>query len=181
MLVIFGIWIVLDSRGGIFLMQDRIGRNSKIFKCIKFRTMYSNADEILLNYLHKSGEAKAEWSKYKKLRDYDPRVTRVGKFLRKTSLDELPQIINVLAGDMSFFGPRPYLPEEEQEIRGYADLILVTNPGITGLWQVSGRNILDFEERVKLDAWYVLNWSLWLDIVILFKTISVVIKKEGAY
>lgn len=181
MLVICGIWIVLDSRGGVFLMQDRIGRNGKIFKCIKFRTMYSNSDDILSNYLNNSGEAKAEWSKYKKLRDYDPRVTRVGKFLRKTSLDELPQIINVLAGDMSFFGPRPYLPEEEQEIRGYADLILITNPGITGLWQVSGRNILDFEERVKLDVWYVLNWSLWLDIVILCKTIAVVVKKEGAY
>ena len=181
MLVIFGIWIMLDSRGGVFLLQDRIGRDGKIFKCIKFRTMYPNADEILLNYLQNSGEAQAEWSKFKKLRDYDPRVTRVGKLLRKTSLDELPQIINVLVGDMSFFGPRPYLPEEEQEIRGYADLILVTNPGITGLWQVSGRNILDFEERVKLDVWYVLNWSLWLDIVILFKTIAVVLKKEGAY
>lgn len=181
MLVVFGMWIVLDSRGGIFLLQDRIGRGGKIFKCIKFRTMYSNADEILSNYLQNSGKAQAEWSRYKKLRDYDPRVTRVGKLLRKTSLDELPQIINVLAGDMSFFGPRPYLPEEENEIRGYADLILTTNPGITGLWQVSGRNILDFEERVKLDVWYVLNWSLWLDIVILFKTIAVVLKKEGAY
>ncbi len=108
-------------------------------------------------------------------------MTRVGKFLRRTSLDELPQIFNVLAGDMSFFGPRPYLPEEEEGIRGYADLILLTSPGITGLWQVSGRNILDFEERVKLDTWYVLNWSIWLDIVILFKTIMVVLKKEGAY
>lgn len=181
MLVIFGICIELDSRGGIFLLQDRIGRNGKIFKCIKFRTMYSNADEILSDYLRNSGEAQVEWNRYKKLRDYDPRVTRVGKFLRKTSLDELPQIVNVLMGDMSFFGPRPYLPNEEKEIMGYTDLILVTSPGITGLWQVSGRNILDFEERVKLDAWYVLNWSLWLDIVILFKTISVVIKKEGAY
>ncbi|MBF0559379.1 MAG: undecaprenyl-phosphate galactose phosphotransferase WbaP [Nitrospirae bacterium] len=181
MLVIFGIWIAFDSIGGVFLLQDRIGRNGKIFKCIKFRTMYSNADEILSDYLRNSEEAQVEWNRFKKLRDYDPRVTPVGKFLRKTSLDELPQIVNVLMGDMSFFGPRPYLPEEEKEIMGYTDLILVTCPGITGLWQVSGRNILDFEERVKLDAWYVLNWSLWLDIVILFKTIAVVAKKEGAY
>jgi undecaprenyl-phosphate galactose phosphotransferase len=179
--VILGILIVLDSRGSIFLMQDRIGKGGKVFKCIKFRTMFVNADEILHNYLKKNEVARAQWSRYKKLRDYDPRVTRVGKFLRRTSLDELPQIFNVLAGNMSFFGPRPYLPEEEDEIRGYSDLIFLTSPGITGLWQVSGRNILDFEERVKLDTWYVLNWSLWLDIVILFKTIMVVLKKEGAY
>ena len=106
--------------------------------------MFWNADEILDNYLEKNEEVRAEWSRYKKLRDYDPRVTRVGRFLRRTSLDELPQIFNVLAGDMSFVGPRPYLPEEEEEIRGYSDLILVASPGITGLWQVSGRNILGF-------------------------------------
>ncbi len=181
MVVIFGILIRADSRGTVFLMQDRIGKGGKLFKCIKFRTMFSNADEILDNYLEKNEEVRAEWSRYKKLRDYDPRVTRVGRFLRRTSLDELPQIFNVLAGDMSFVGPRPYLPEEEEEIRGYSDLILVASPGITGLWQVSGRNILDFDERVRLAVWYVLNWSLWLDIVILFKTIRVVLNKEGAY
>jgi len=181
MVVIFGILIRADSRGSVFLMQDRIGKEGKLFKCIKFRTMFWNADEILDNYLEKNEEVRAEWSRYKKLRDYDPRVTRVGRFLRRTSLDELPQIFNVLAGDMSFVGPRPYLPEENEEIRGYSDLILLASPGITGLWQVSGRNILDFEERVKLAAWYVLNWSLWLDIVILFKTIRVVLNKEGAY
>ncbi len=181
LVVIFWALIRADSRGPVFLRQDRIGKDGKVFKCIKFRTMFGNADEILDNYLEKNEEARAEWSRYKKLRDYDPRVTRVGKFLRRTSLDELPQIFNVLAGDMSFFGPRPYLPEEEEEIRGYSDLIFLTSPGITGLWQVSGRNILDFEERVKLDTWYVLNWSLWLDIVILFKTIRVVLNKEGAY
>jgi undecaprenyl-phosphate galactose phosphotransferase len=179
--VIFGILIRADSGGAVFLRQERIGKGGKIFKCVKFRTMFENADEILAMYLTKNEEGRAEWCRYKKLRGYDPRVTRVGKFLRSTSLDELPQIINVLAGDMSFFGPRPYLPEEEEEIRGYSDLILITCPGITGLWQVSGRNILDFEERVQLDTWYVLNWSLWLDVVILFKTIRVVLKKEGAY
>ena len=181
MVVIFGILIRADSRGAVFLRQDRIGKGGKVFKCVKFRTMFQNADEILAMYLKKNEDVREGWSRYKKLRDYDPRVTRVGKFLRRTSLDELPQIFNVLAGDMSFFGPRPYLPEEEEEIRGYSDLIFLASPGITGLWQVSGRNILDFEERVKLDIWYVLNWSLWLDIVILFKTIRVVISKEGAY
>ncbi len=181
LVVIFGILIRADSRGSVFLKQDRIGKDGKVFKCIKFRTMFGNAEEILDNYLEKNEGARAEWSRYKKLRDYDPRVTRIGKFLRRTSLDELPQIFNVIAGDMSLFGPRPYLPEEEEEIRGFSDLIFLTSPGITGLWQVSGRNILDFEERVKLDTWYVLNWSLWLDIVIFFKTIRVVLNKEGAY
>ena len=181
MVVIFGILIRADSGGTVFLRQDRIGKGGKIFKCVKFRTMFENADEILALYLKKNEDARAEWSRYKKLRGYDPRVTRVGRFLRSTSLDELPQIFNVLPGEMSFFGPRPYLPEEEEEIRGYSDLILLTCPGITGLWQVSGRNILDFDERVQLDTWYVLNWSLWLDIVILFKTIRVVLNKEGAY
>ena len=181
MVVIFGILIRADSRGTVFLRQDRIGKGGKIFKCVKFRTMFEDADEILDMYLKKNEDVREEWSRYKKLRYYDPRVTRVGRFLRRTSLDELPQIFNVLAGDMSFFGPRPYLPEEVKEIQGYSDLIRLTSPGITGLWQVSGRNILDFEERVKLDTWYVLNWSLWLDIVILFKTIRVVINKEGAY
>jgi undecaprenyl-phosphate galactose phosphotransferase len=143
--------------------------------------MYVNADEMLSGYLEKNAAAKAEWGRYKKLRDYDPRVTPVGKLLRRTSLDELPQIFNVLAGDMSFVGPRPYLPEEEKDIGEFSELIFLASPGITGLWQVSGRNILDFEERLKLAVWYVLNWSLWLDIVILFKTIMVVLKKEGAY
>ena len=181
LVAILGVSIRADSRGTVFLRQDRIGKGGKLFKCIKFRTMFENADEILATYLKNNEDVREDWSRYKKLRYYDPRVTRVGRFLRRTSLDELPQIFNVLAGDMSFFGPRPYLPEEEEEIRGYSDLIRLATPGITGLWQVSGRNILDFEERVRLDTWYVLNWSLWLDIVILFKTIRVVLNKEGAY
>ncbi|MBI4689726.1 MAG: undecaprenyl-phosphate galactose phosphotransferase WbaP [Nitrospirae bacterium] len=178
---IIGVLIRLDSKGPIFLVQDRIGKAKKIFKCVKFRTMYMNAEEILDDYLKNNYEAIEEWNKYKKLKNYDPRVTKIGKFLRKTSLDELPQIFNVLKGEMSLFGPRPYLPEEDRDMRDYSDLILLTQPGITGLWQVSGRNDLEFEDRLKLDAWYVLNWSLWLDIVILFKTIKVVLKMEGAY
>ncbi|MFO0753900.1 MAG: undecaprenyl-phosphate galactose phosphotransferase WbaP [Thermodesulfovibrionales bacterium] len=178
---IFGLLIVLDSRGPVFLVQDRVGMNRKLFRCIKFRTMYIQADAILGKYLENNKEAREEWCRYRKLKDFDPRVTRIGKFLRRTSLDELPQIFNVFAGDMSFLGPRPYLPDEEEEMRQYGHLILLTRPGITGLWQVSGRSELDFEARVKLDAWYVLNWSLWLDIVILLKTIRVVFSREGAY
>jgi len=178
---IIGLLIRLDSRGSAFLVQDRIGKNKKIFKCIKFRTMYVNSDEIIEDYFKNNNEAVEEWNRYKKLKNYDPRVTRVGRFLRKTSLDELPQIFNVLKGEMSLFGPRPYLPAEDKDMKDYSDLILLTQPGITGLWQVSGRNDLEFEDRLKLDSWYVLNWSLWLDIVILFKTIKVVLKMEGAY
>jgi undecaprenyl-phosphate galactose phosphotransferase len=180
-IAITGILIKLDSRGSAFLIQDRIGKNGKIFRCMKFRTMYENSDEILEDYLGNNDEARKEWDRFKKLRNHDPRVTRVGGFLRRTSLDELPQIFNVLKGEMSLFGPRPYLPSEEKDMGDYSDTILLTRPGITGLWQVSGRNELDFKGRLKLDAWYVLNWSLWLDIVILIKTIKVVLKMEGAY
>lgn len=180
-IAIIGILIKLDSQGPVFFMQERIGKNRKIFRCIKFRTMYMNSDEMLNRHLSGNNDALEEWNKYKKLRDYDPRLTKVGKLLRRMSLDELPQIFNVLRGEMSLFGPRPYLPSEEKEMRDYMDLILLTTPGITGLWQVSGRNELKFEDRLKLDAWYVLNWSLWFDIVILFKTIKVVLNREGAY
>ncbi|MGC9286398.1 MAG: undecaprenyl-phosphate galactose phosphotransferase WbaP [Hydrogenobaculum sp.] len=178
---IFAILIKIDSEGPVFFVQERLGKNGKIFKCIKFRTMYVNSQEILENFLKENKDAQLEWQTFKKLKKYDPRVTRVGRFLRKTSLDELPQIFNVLKGDMSLVGPRPYLPSEEKDMGDYKDYILLTKPGITGLWQVSGRNELSFEERLKLDTWYVLNWSLWFDIVIILKTIRVVFKKEGAY
>lgn len=181
LIAVISVLIRCDSAGPVFLIQDRIGKNKRLFKCLKFRTMQVNADEVLKSYLGSSEKALAQWSTYKKLKDYDPRLTRIGKFLRRTSLDELPQIFNVLKGEMSWFGPRPYLPNEEAEMNDCIDLILLTRPGITGLWQVSGRNDLSFKDRLKLDAWYVLNWSLWLDIVILFKTIRVVLKREGAY
>ncbi|GAB6078611.1 undecaprenyl-phosphate galactose phosphotransferase WbaP [Hydrogenobaculum acidophilum] len=177
----FSILIKLDSEGPVFFVQERLGENGKIFKCIKFRTMYINNEEILRQFLQQNKEALLEWQTFKKLKKDDPRITRIGKILRKTSLDELPQIFNVLKGEMSLVGPRPYLPSEEKDMGDYKDYILLTRPGITGLWQVSGRNELSFEERLKLDTWYVLNWSLWLDIIILFKTIKVVFKKEGAY
>ncbi|OAG27174.1 hypothetical protein TH606_08310 [Thermodesulfatator autotrophicus] len=178
---IIAIFIKLDSPGPIFFVHERIGRFGKRIRVYKFRTMYQNADQLLEEYLAKNPEARKEWVLYKKLKCFDPRVTRMGKFLRKTSLDELPQIFNVLKGEMSLVGPRPYLPREETEMNSYQHIILLTNPGITGLWQVSGRNNLTFRDRIKTDTWYVLNWSLWLDLIILLKTIIVVLKKEGAH
>jgi len=180
-LIIIGIIIKIDSRGSVFFSQKRLGQHDTSFQCIKFQTMYDNNEEILEKYLAENDEAAAEWKKYKKLRLYDPRVTRVGKILRKTSLDELAQIINVLKGEMSFVGPRPYLPREREDIGDHAGLILETKPGITGLWQVSGRNRLSFNERVRLDSWYVLNWSLWTDVSILIRTIKVVLKRDGSF
>ncbi len=173
--------IKLDSRGPVFHIEDRFGKNKSIFKCIKFRTMFLNNDKLLKEHLRAHPNLDAEWQKYKKLKGYDPRVTRVGMLLRKTSLDELPQIFNVLIGEMSLVGSRPYLPREENDMKRHIDTILLTPPGISGLWQVSGRNKLTFDARLRLDAWYVLNWSLWLDIVILLKTFKVVVNKEGAY
>ncbi len=180
-IAIIGIMIKLDSKGPVFFIQERFGQYNKRFKCIKFRTMYNDSDKILFKYLETNPEAKKEWEKYKKLKGYDPRVTKMGKFLRKTSLDELPQIFNIILGDMSFVGPRPYMPREEKDMGEYKEYILLTKPGITGLWQVSGRNELTFKDRLKIDTWYVLNWSLWLDIVILIKTVKVVLRNEGAY
>jgi undecaprenyl-phosphate galactose phosphotransferase len=178
---IIGILIKLDSKGSIFFIQERLGKDGKTFKCIKFRTMYEKNEEILRKYLKQNPKAKEEWEKFKKLKCNDPRITKIGKWLRKTSLDELPQIFNVLKGEMSLVGPRPYLFRELQEMKEYKDTILLSKPGITGLWQVSGRNDLEFDYRLKLDTWYVLNWSLWLDVVILLKTVKVVLKGEGAY
>ncbi len=179
--VIIGVLIKIVSRGTVLFSQKRQGQYEKDFNCFKFQTMYDDNDTILEQYLAENKEASKEWKKYKKLRSYDPRVTRIGAILRKTSLDELPQIINILKGEMSFVGPRPYLHKEREEMGEYASFILESKPGITGLWQVSGRNELEFDERVKLDTWYVLNWSLWSDVFILLKTIKVVLKREGAY
>ncbi len=182
LLFIIGLLIKIDSKGPIFFVQKRVGKNGKLFNCYKFRTMYVDSDKILEDYLSKNEEAKKEWETYRKLKSYDPRITKIGKFLRKSSLDELPQIINVLKGEMSLVGPRPALEEEIELI--YKELkyfYYEVSPGITGLWQISGRNKLTFKDRVELDTLYVINWSLWLDIVILIKTIKVVILREGSY
>ncbi len=173
--------ISIESPGGAFFIQKRWGREGILFNCMKFRSMYVDADEKLQGYLDSHDEARREWEEFKKLRDNDPRVTKVGRFLRRTSLDELPQLFHVVTGKMSLVGPRPYLPREREDMGEYFTTIMVSKPGITGLWQVSGRSMLPFKDRLLLDTWYVQNWSLWLDIVILFKTMKVLIRREGAY
>lgn len=175
------ICIKLDSKGNVFYNADRIGKDGKHFKCYKFRSMYINGEEILKDYLAKNPEAAAEWREYAKLRDYDPRVTKAGMWMRKYSLDELPQILNVIKGDMSLVGPRPYLPREKEDIGEELSTITMSMPGITGYWQVSGRNDVSFQDRVTMDAWYVRNWSVWLDIMYLAKTFTAVIFGKGAY
>ena len=169
-----------DPDGPILFQQERLGQDDKTFICYKFRSMYTNGDEILEKYLKENPQEIQNYEKYHKYEN-DPRVTPIGHLLRRTSLDELPQIFNILKGEMSFIGPRPYMPNEKEKIGAAVSDILRVKPGITGLWQVSGRSEVDFMERVDLDVWYIRNWSLWLDIVILFKTVKVVLFREGAY
>jgi Undecaprenyl-phosphate galactose phosphotransferase WbaP len=177
---IIGIIIRLETPGFAIYSHDRIGKNGNNFRCYKFRTMQKDAEEKLKEMLESSEVFRTEWENSWKLKE-DPRVTRIGNLLRKSSLDELPQIFNVLKGEMSLVGPRPYLPRERTDIEKNIKVICSAKPGITGLWQVSGRSNTGNKYRVKLDTWYVMNWSLWLDIAIIFKTIKVVFKAEGAY
>lgn len=179
-IVAIAILIRLDSPGPIFYGHTRLGRRGKSFKAWKFRTMVRNADEVLEAYLQQNPQARTLWDENRKLKD-DPRITRMGKILRRTSLDELPQLWNVFRREMSLVGPRPIV---DAEIGHYAEkfrLYTRVLPGITGLWQVSGRSNTTYEERVALDAYYVRNWSVWLDLYILFKTIWVVLQGDGAY
>jgi Undecaprenyl-phosphate galactose phosphotransferase WbaP len=178
-IIIISVLIRITSPGPAIHKQQRIGKNSVPFMCYKFRTMYCDAELRLNKILAGDLDAKKEWETYWKLKN-DPRVTPLGNFLRKTSLDELPQIFNVLKGEMSIVGPRPYLPREWGSLKEYSEIIHSVPPGITGLWQVSGRSNSTYEQRLSLDSWYVRNWNLWIDIVILFKTVYVVLKKEGA-
>ncbi len=180
-MVIIGILVKVSSRGSVLYIQHRLGRRSTLFPMLKFRTMYRNADELLDSHLAGNPEDRSEWNTYRKLRGRDPRVTPVGRWLRRLSLDELPQLLNVLAGQMSLTGPRPYMVDEESAMGETASTILMARPGLTGLWQISGRNELTFEDRIQLDRWYVMNWTLWLDIEILVKTMRAVFRREGAY
>lgn len=168
-----------EPNGSVFFKQVRMGKNSKEFMCYKFRSMREEGDLLLENYLAQHPEEIQNYEIYHKYEN-DPRITKIGAFLRKTSLDELPQIFNVLKGEMSLIGPRPYMPVEREKIGESVDIILAVKPGITGLWQVSGRNHLDFMSRVDLDVWYVRNWSVWNDIVVLIKTVQVVLGGRGA-
>lgn len=178
--LLISIWIYFDSPGPVIFKHTRIGKNGKAFGCYKFRTMCMNADKKLAELLANDTAAKAEWERDFKLKD-DPRVTKVGKFLRKTSLDELPQIFNVLKGEMSLVGPRPVVDKELEKYGEYLDDYLMVRPGITGMWQVNGRSDTTYEERVHMDSWYVRNWSIWIDIMLLWRTVKSVIKCEGAY
>ena len=180
--LLLALLIALSSPGPIFYVQERIGRNRQPFGCIKFRTMVANADEVLLQLLATSPEARQEFEANFKLK-YDPRITWIGRFLRVTSLDEFPQFWNVLKGDMSVVGPRPLVEEELPRYGRYMDRILTIQPGITGLWQVSGRNDIPYHRRVQMDLYYVNARNLWMDLWLIVKTIGVVIlpSKNGAY
>jgi undecaprenyl-phosphate galactose phosphotransferase len=180
-LLILAALIKLDLGGPVFFRQTRVGRNGKPFGCRKFRTMYADAEERLSALLATDAEARKEWSTYRKLRN-DPRVTTFGEFLRSTSLDELPQLFNVLLGEMSLVGPRPVLQEEiDLYYKDKAEFCFSVRPGVTGLWQVSGRNNNGYDYRIAADLWYVKNWNLWLDIVILLKTVPALLGRVGAY
>ncbi|MCC2625921.1 MAG: UDP-phosphate galactose phosphotransferase [Burkholderiales bacterium] len=179
-LLSIAICIKISAGGAVFFKHKRIGVDGKYFYCIKFKTMHQNSSQILANLLANDSQAKAEWEKDFKLKN-DPRVTRIGAFLRKTSLDELPQLFNVIKGDMSLVGPRPIIEEEMLRYGDDAYYYKLVKPGITGLWQISGRNDLDYSSRVRLDVYYTKNWSLWYDFVILFKTVMVVAARSGAY
>ena len=169
-----------EPQGNIFFKQERMGKDEKTFMCYKFRSMRENSEEILQEYLSMHPEEIENYRIYHKYEN-DPRITKIGALLRRTSLDELPQIINIFKGEMSLIGPRPYMLNEKEKIGSKLQDVLAVKPGISGLWQVSGRSEVDFHSRVDLDVYYTKNWSLWLDIVILVKTIKVVLFREGAY
>jgi undecaprenyl-phosphate galactose phosphotransferase len=179
---LFAVLAYLVSRDGgpPWFAHTRVGQNGRLFGCLKFRSMVVNAESVLEQLLARDAVAREEWARDFKLRN-DPRISPVGRFLRRTSLDELPQLWNVLKGEMSLVGPRPVVEAELARYGDDVDYYLTAKPGMTGLWQVSGRNDVDYETRVYLDAWYVKNWALWSDIAILFKTITVVFGRNGAY
>lgn len=177
--LIIAIIIKFDSKGSVFYVQKRIGLNGKLFKIYKFRTMVVGADKKLRKYLKENPEASEEYGKYKKLND-DPRTTKIGNFLRKTSLDELPQLINILKGEMSIVGPRPYLLKEKKDMGQYYEPIVTCKPGLTCIWQVSGRSNLSFEQRLQLDMEYLNKRSIKLDLLLILKTFTKILKSEGA-
>ena len=174
--IIIAIIIKLDSKGPVFFKHKRIGKNGKTIGVYKFRSMVINAEELIKKF---TPEQKAEYEKNFKL-DNDPRITRVGKILRKTSLDELPQLINIFIGNMSIVGPRPIVTGEIDKYGDQKDKFLSMTPGLTGYWQASGRSDVEYDERIKMELYYIDHCSLWLDIKIIFKTFFAVIKREGA-
>lgn len=180
--IIIALLIKFSSRGPIFFLQERIGQNNKTFNCIKFRTMHPEAKDILENLINNDEILRQEFQEIHKLKN-DPRITRIGKFLRKTSLDEIPQFLNVLRMEMSIVGPRPIVKEEISKYRNSFSKVISVKPGITGLWQVSGRNNLSYKRRVMLDCIYVDNLNLIIDIRIIIRTFGVIFfpNDRGAY
>jgi Undecaprenyl-phosphate galactose phosphotransferase WbaP len=178
--LILSAWIRLDSRGRIFYRQRRVGKDGKIFNLLKFRTMHEHADTILESVLQKDPAKRLEWEQYQKLRN-DPRITRVGAWLRLFSLDELPQLWNIFKGEMSLVGPRPIMVNQQEMYGNLLNFYHQVTPGLTGQWQISGRNQATFAQRVDLDVQYIKDWSLWLDIYILTRTFWVVLNRSGAY
>ncbi len=170
------IFIKITSKGPVFFIHERVGLNGKKFKLIKFRTMVNNAEEMIASF---SPEQKKEWEENYKLKD-DPRITKIGKFLRRTSLDELPQLINILKGDMSIVGPRPVVDEELNWYGDKKDKLLSVKPGLTGWWAVNGRSNVPYPERCDLELYYVDHISFALDAIIILKTLGAIIKKDGA-
>lgn len=179
---LIAILVKFSSRGPIFFIHKRIGKNRKYFNCIKFRTMHAEADDILNNLLKKDEKSRIEFERIHKLKN-DPRITPIGKILRKSSLDEIPQFINVLKGEMSIVGPRPIVDKEAKKYKNSLNKVLSIKPGITGLWQVSGRNNLSYKKRVFLDSLYVKNTNILMDIRIIIRTLGVIIfpNDRGAY
>lgn len=177
--ILFVANLVSNDNGPLFYTQKRIGKNGKVFKMYKFRSMCVGADEKLKKYLEENEEARKEYKKYKKLK-YDPRVTKIGEFIRKTSIDEVPQFINVLKGDMSLVGPRPYLEREKEEMTYYYKYIVSCRPGLTGYWQIAGRSNVTFVDRLHMDMDYYRKHTLKTDLRILKKTVEKCLKKEGA-
>jgi lipopolysaccharide/colanic/teichoic acid biosynthesis glycosyltransferase len=172
LLILIALAIRLDSPGPVLFAQHRLGRGWRRFPCVKFRTTYVDNNRRLRELAGQSREARAEWERILMLKSFDPEVTRVGRILRRLSLDKLPQLVNVMNGHMSLVGPRPYLPSEAQRMGETAETILKVAPGLTGLWQVSTRNQLSFNQRLRLDEFYVRNWSPWMDMTVLGKTIG---------
>ena len=179
LLLLLTVFVICTCGFPVFYKQDRIGRHGKTFRIYKFRTMRMNSAQLLSEWLAQHPEALEEWKACHKLKN-DPRITRGGRFLRQTSLDELPQILNVFRGEMSLVGPRPVVADELVNYGRRVSYYLAVVPGLTGLWQVSGRCNVSYDQRVRLDERYVKNWSLWEDMVILFKTPMSVIRRDGA-
>ena len=179
-LFLYLMWRIRQDGGPAIYAHKRVGQGGKLFDCYKFRSMGVDAEERLRELLASDPALKSEWDKEFKLKD-DPRISEVGHFLRRTSLDELPQLFNVIKGQMGLVGPRPVVTSELERYGDDVDYFLMVRPGMTGLWQVSGRNDVGYDTRVYLDTWYVKNWSMWYDIAILFKTVRVVFSRRGAY